>query len=76
MYTFLQRLFGIVSLEVSAAEGVAANDSDPDGPNKVLSVTAVLAEPEHRILAYLNEDGSFASALNDGFLELTSRTHF
>ena len=65
--------------KVSAAEGVAANDSDPDGPDgpdKVLSVTTVLVEPEHRTLAYLNEDGSFASAPNDGSLELTSRTHF
>ena len=55
--------------KVSAAEGVAANDSDPDGPDgpdKVLSVTTVLVEPEHRTLAYLNEDGSIASDPNDG----------
>ena len=51
---------------MSAAEGVAANDSDPGGPDKVLSVTTVLAEPEHGTLTYLNEDGSIASAPNDG----------
>ena len=52
--------------EVSAAEGVAANDSDPDGPDEVLTVTTVLAEPEHGTLTYLNEDGSIASAPNNG----------
>ena len=55
---------------MSAAEGVAANDSDPDGPDEVLTVTTVLAEPEHGTLTYLNEDGSIASTPNDGSFEV------
>ena len=52
---------------MSAAEEVVANNSNPDGPDKVLTVTTVLVEPEHRTLTYLNKDRSFASAPNNGF---------
>jgi len=52
-----------VSLTVEAAEGVLANDVDPNGD----TMTAVLAtDAEHGVLA-LNPDGSFSYAPDSGF---------